>query len=249
MVEVNSFRLGVNIDHVATLRNARGMTYPSPLRVAREINTLNVDSITVHLREDRRHILDADLEKLCSQQDLPINLEMAATKEMQNIAIERKPFAVCLVPERREEMTTEGGLNVIECEQYLKNFLLPFKETGGRVSIFVSPSKEQIEACANIGVNAVELNSGAYCDYFYANELGKAKKEANLLKEMAVYARSLELDVHVGHGLTFDTIKEIAVCSAIKEFNIGHFLISEAIILGLNEAIKKMHDMISSSRE
>ena len=247
MVEVNSFRLGVNIDHVATLRNARGMTYPSPLRVAREINTLNVDSITVHLREDRRHILDADLEKLCSQQDLPINLEMAATKEMQNIAIERKPFAVCLVPERREEMTTEGGLNVIECEQYLKNFLLPFKETGGRVSIFVSPSKEQIEACANIGANAVD--SGAYCDYFYFFLLGKAKKEANLLKEMAVYARSLELDVHVGHGLTFDTIKEIAVCSAIKEFNIGHFLISEAIILGLNEAIKKMHDMISSSRE
>ncbi len=245
----NSFRLGVNIDHVATLRNSRGVNYPSPLRAAKTLDDKKVDSITIHLREDRRHIVDRDVKELIEQQDFPVNLEMAATQEMKIIACKYKPFAVCLVPERREERTTEGGLDVLTSEPYLKNFVIPLKEAGCRVSIFVSPSEQQIEACVRVGVDAVEINTGTYCDYLSSNEIEKARMESDKIKEIAAYASSQKLEVHAGHGLTFDNVSEIAQCLEISEFNIGHFLVSEAIFVGLHESVNHMHRVITSVRD
>ena len=247
--KIQKIRLGVNIDHVATLRNARGTSYPDPLRMAILLEELGVDGITAHLREDRRHILDNDLTNLANEISLPLNLEMAATEEMQSIALELAPHAVCLVPERREERTTEGGLDVVGQKDKLKSFLLPLIEKNIRVSIFVSPELKQIDAALKIGAPVVELNTGAFCDHYHDNNLDGHTSEIHKLRESAVHASELGLEVHGGHGLTFKTVKSIATLPGIRELNIGHFLISEAIFEGIPGVISKMQREIELAQK
>ena len=237
-------RLGVNIDHVATLRNARGTFYPDPLKIALMLEHLGVDGITAHLREDRRHIIDQDVTKLVDQVSLPINLEMAATKEMQLIALNLRPHAVCLVPERREERTTEGGLDVVREERELKAFIIPLLAKKIRVSIFVSAELDQIEAAARIGAPVVELNTGIFCNYYCENKMEEYTDEIAKLRKAVIYANQLGLEVHGGHGLSYETVKFVAAIPGIRELNIGHFLISEAIFEGISSAVKKMRKEI-----
>ena len=225
-------RLGVNIDHVATLRNARGSAYPDPLRAARLAEEAGADGITAHLREDRRHISDADIDGLMAALSVPLNLEMAATDEMQAIALRHKPHAVCLVPEKREERTTEGGLEVAREENRLAHFIAPLREAGCRVSIFIAADAPQIEAAARIGAAVVELHTGAYCDAHAEGRFPERDAELERLREMAAYADELGLEVHAGHGLTYDTVQPVAVFPEVMELNIGHFLIGEAIFRG-----------------
>ncbi len=242
--KVQKIRLGVNVDHVATLRNARGTVYPDPLQMALILEHLGVDGITAHLREDRRHILDEDIVNLVREVNLPVNLEMAATMEMQSIALELVPHAVCLVPERREERTTEGGLDVIAEEKKLKEFITPLLERNIRVSIFVSAELKQIDAACRIGAPVVELNTGSFCDFFCDNKFDHYSKELKKLRVGAHHAEQLGLEVHGGHGLSYDTVKFIAGIPEIRELNIGHFLISQAIFDGISIAISKMRSEI-----
>ena len=244
----NQLRLGVNIDHVATVRNARGGAYPDPVRAANIAEKAGADGITAHLREDRRHITDADIEALMDDLTLPLNLEMAATEEMQAIALRHKPHAVCLVPERREERTTEGGLEVAREENRLAHFIAPLREAGSRVSIFIAADQRQIEAAHRIGAQVVELHSGAYCDAHTEGRFDERDAELQRITEMATFAHSLGLEVHVGHGLTYDTVKPIAVLPEVIELNIGHFLIGEAIFLGLEPAIVEMRRLMDEAR-
>ncbi len=247
--EKPEIRLGVNIDHVATLRNARGASYPEPLRMASLLEELGVDGITVHLREDRRHIIDSDVFDLRKKISLPINLEMAATKEMQSIALRLNPRAVCLVPERREERTTEGGLDVLSEEKKLRIFIKPLLKENIRVSIFVSASLEQIKAAFRIGAQVIELNTGRFCDLFLENNFEESSCELIRLKEAAHHANQLGLEVHGGHGLSYDTVKSIAAIPEIRELNIGHFLVSEAIFDGIPKVISRMQSEIYSARK
>ena len=221
-------RLGVNIDHVATIRNARGTPWPDPLRAARIAQEAGADGITAHLREDRRHISDADIDALIEHLTLPLNLEMAATPEMQRIALRHRPHAVCLVPEKREERTTEGGLDVAGNENFLGDFIAPLREAGCRVSLFIGHEARQIEASARIGAAVVELHTGAYCDLDTEGRFAERDAELAGLAEGARLADGLGLEVHAGHGLTFDTVGPIAALSQVKELNIGHFLIAES---------------------
>jgi pyridoxine 5-phosphate synthase len=244
----NKLRLGVNIDHVATVRNARGGNTPNPLRAAKIAELAGADGITAHLREDRRHITDSDIEALVASLTVPLNFEMAATSEMQKIALRFKPHAVCLVPEKREERTTEGGLEVSKDENRLAHFIGPLKEAGCRVSIFIAADSSQIESAARIGASVIELHTGAYCDANAEGRKTDEKKELKSLREMASYARLLGLEVHAGHGLTFDTVKPIAALPEVVELNIGHFLIGEAIFIGLHEAIKNMRILMDDAR-
>lgn len=241
-------RLGVNIDHVATIRNARGTPWPDPLRAARIAQDAGADGITAHLREDRRHISDADIDALMGNLTLPLNLEMAATAEMQAIALRHKPHAVCIVPEKREERTTEGGLDVARDEARLRDFIAPLREAGCRVSMFIGHEPAQIEASARIGAAVVELHTGAYCDF--DTEGNAAARDAELwgLKAGAALADSLGLEVHAGHGLTFDTVGPIAAIPEIRELNIGHFLIAESVFLGLGPAIAEMRRRMDLAR-
>lgn len=241
-------RLGVNIDHVATVRNARGGDYPDPVRAAKLAEKAGADGITAHLREDRRHITDADIEALVEHLSVPLNFEMAATPEMQAIALRHKPHAVCIVPERREERTTEGGLNVAQKENELAHFIAPLREAGSRVSIFIAAEPEQVTAAHRIGAEVVELHVGAYCDLHAEGEFDRREQEFERLREMSVYAHSLGLEVHAGHGLTYDTVGPIAAFPEIRELNIGHFLIGEAIFIGLEEAIRKMRRAMDEAR-
>lgn len=233
-------RLGVNIDHVATIRNARGTPWPDPLRAAKIAEEAGADGITAHLREDRRHITDADIEALMAGLRQPLNLEMAATPEMQQIALRHRPHAVCLVPEKREERTTEGGLDVAGNQNFLAGFITPLREAGCRVSLFIGHEPRQIEAAARIGAAVVELHTGAYCDF--DTEGATAKRDAELagLTKGAALAADLGLEVHAGHGLTFDTVGPIAALPQIAELNIGHFLIAESVFMGLDGAIREM---------
>ena len=247
--ENKQIRLGVNIDHVATLRNARGTSYPDPLRMALFLEKLGVDGITAHLREDRRHMLDNDIAKLINEIKLPINLEMAATREMQSIALKLKPRAVCLVPERREERTTEGGLDVISQKDWLVSFLSPLIESNIRVSIFVSPELKQIEAAHQIGAPVVELNTGAFCDLYHDNDLEGHNREMHKLRTSAIHASDLGLEVHGGHGLTFETAKSVATLPGIRELNIGHFIISESLFEGMPQVIAKMRREIELAQK
>jgi pyridoxine 5-phosphate synthase len=224
-------RLGVNIDHVATVRNARGGAYPDPLRAAKLAEEAGADGITAHLREDRRHISDADIDGLMEVLTVPLNFEMAATEEMQRIALRHKPHAVCLVPEKREERTTEGGLEVAREENRLAHYIAPLREAGCRVSIFIAADRRQIEAAHRVGAEVIELHTGAYCD---------AHAEA--------FAHSLGLEVHAGHGLTYDTVKPVAAFPEVRELNIGHFLIGEAIFRGLQPAIAEMRRLMDEAR-
>ncbi|MGB7244926.1 MAG: pyridoxine 5'-phosphate synthase [Sulfitobacter sp.] len=241
-------RLGVNIDHVATVRNARGGAYPDPLRAARIAQDAGADGITAHLREDRRHISDTDIEGLMDVLTVPLNFEMAATDEMQKIALRHKPHAVCIVPEKREERTTEGGLEVAREENRLAHFIAPLREAGSRVSIFIAAEERQIEAAHRIGAEVIELHTGAYCDAFAEGDWAAAQAEVKRLAEMATFADSLGLEVHAGHGLTYDTVSPVAAFPEVRELNIGHFLIGEAIFLGLAPAIAEMRKLMDDAR-
>jgi pyridoxine 5-phosphate synthase len=241
-------RLGVNIDHVATVRNARGGAYPDPLRAARLAEAAGADGITAHLREDRRHITDTDIDALMSALSIPLNFEMAATQEMQAIALRHKPHAVCIVPEKREERTTEGGLEVAREENRLAHFIAPLREAGCRVSIFIAADEAQITAAHRIGAQVIELHTGAYCDAFAEGRQDEVEAELKSLREMSAYAFSLGLEVHAGHGLTYDTVKPVAAFPEVMELNIGHFLIGEAIFRGLTPAIAEMRRLMDEAR-
>jgi pyridoxine 5-phosphate synthase len=245
---VGRLRLGVNIDHVATVRNARGSAYPDPIRAAKIAESAGADGITAHLREDRRHISDADIEGLMEALALPLNFEMAATAEMQAIALRHRPHAVCIVPERREERTTEGGLDVARDENRLAHFIAPLRDAGCRVSIFIAADRPQIEAAARIGAAVVELHTGAYCDFHAEGQFGERDREVARLTDMAAFAHELGLEVHAGHGLTYDTVAPIAALPEVVELNIGHFLIGEAIFRGLDPAVREMRRIMDDAR-
>ncbi|WP_109312277.1 pyridoxine 5'-phosphate synthase [Ruegeria sp. AU67] len=244
----NELRLGVNIDHVATVRNARGGAYPDPLRAAKLAEEAGADGITAHLREDRRHISDADIDGLMEVLSVPLNFEMAATPEMLKIALRHKPHAVCIVPEKREERTTEGGLEVAREENKLAHFIAPLRDAGCRVSIFIAADQRQIEAAHRIGAEVIELHTGAYCDAMAEDHDDKANSELEALREMSAFAHSLGLEVHAGHGLTYDTVQPIAAFPEVRELNIGHFLIGEAIFRGLTPAMAEMRRLMDEAR-
>ena len=245
---MDDLRLGVNIDHVATVRNARGGAYPDPVRAAKLAEAAGADGITAHLREDRRHISDRDIAALTEALETPLNFEMAATEEMQRIALRHRPHAVCIVPEKREERTTEGGLEVAREENRLAHFIAPLREAGCRVSIFVAADRRQIEAAHRIGAQVVELHTGAYCDAHAEGRLADRDRELEGLREMAVLAQSLGLEVHAGHGLTFETVQPVAAFPEVRELNIGHFIIAEAISMGLDPAIREMRRLMDAAR-
>ncbi|MFW0777346.1 MAG: pyridoxine 5'-phosphate synthase [Rickettsiales bacterium] len=241
---MNNLRLGINIDHVATVRNARGGDHPCPIRAALIAQEAGADGITAHLREDRRHIKDHDIKRLKAEVPLPLNMEMAATDEMLAIALEVKPHAVCLVPEKREELTTEGGLDVVKLESSLGDYVKKLQAGGCRVSLFVAAENEQIKAAKRVGADIVELHTGQYC-----HVLGE-EREAEFLRisECAMMAHGLGLEVHAGHGLTYDTVGAIARLPEIMELNIGHFLMGEAMFIGMKEAIVLMKKRITNAR-
>ena len=241
-------RLGVNIDHVATIRNARGGAYPDPVRAALLAEAAGADGITAHLREDRRHIMDADIDKLMESLRIPLNFEMAATDEMQAIALRHKPHAVCVVPEKREDRTTEGGLDVIADEARLKAFIAPLSEAGCRVSIFIAPDRAQIEATHRIGAAVIELHTGAYCDFHAEGDFKARDEELARITEMATFADDLGLEVHAGHGLTYDCVAPIAALPEIVELNIGHFLMGEAMFVGMEASIQEMRRQMDAAR-
>ncbi|MEM8537098.1 MAG: pyridoxine 5'-phosphate synthase [Pseudomonadota bacterium] len=244
----DKLRLGVNIDHVATVRNARGGAVPDPIRAAAIAEEAGADGITAHLREDRRHISDADIEGLMAALTTPLNFEMAATAEMQQIALRHKPHAVCIVPEKREERTTEGGLEVAREENALAHYIAPLRDAGCRVSIFIAADKRQIEAAHRIGAQVIELHTGAYCDAHAEGRFDVRDAELAKLTEMAAFAHDLGLEVHAGHGLTYDCVPPIAALPQVKELNIGHFIIGEAIFRGLGPAIAEMRRIMDAAR-
>ena len=241
-------RLGVNIDHVATVRNARGGAYPDPLRAARLAEEAGADGITAHLREDRRHISDADIDGLMAMLTVPLNFEMAATEEMQRIAMRHRPHAVCIVPEKREERTTEGGLDVAADRARLADFIAPLREAGCRVSVFIGADPAQVEAAADVGAAVVELHTGAYCDFHAEGRTAARDEELDRLRAMSAHALALGLEVHAGHGLTYDTVAPVAAIPELRELNIGHFLIGEAIFRGLTPAIAEMRRLMDEAR-
>ena len=240
---MNSPRLGVNIDHVATIRNVRGESYPNPLRAALIAQKSGADSITIHLREDRRHIRDYDLKNIKKKINIPLNLEMAPTKEMLKIAVINKPNFVCIVPEKRKEITTEGGLNIKKNRKLLQKIIVILKKNKIRVSLFIEPKISDIKLSRSLGASCVELHTGEFCNLF--NKGKTIKKSFLKLKNSANYAKKIGLEVHAGHGLTYKSAFKISKISNISEFNIGHFLISESLFLGLSNAIKKLKKVIN----
>ncbi|MGQ3488420.1 pyridoxine 5'-phosphate synthase [Roseovarius pacificus] len=248
MATTEKLRLGVNIDHVATVRNARGGACPDPVRAAKLAEEAGADGITAHLREDRRHIVDADIDGLIAALECPLNFEMAATAEMQAIALRHRPHAACIVPEKREERTTEGGLDVAGDETRLAGFIAPLREAGCRVSLFIGHEPRQIEAAARIGAAVVELHTGAYCDFHAEGDFARRDAELEALREGAALAHSLGLEVHAGHGLTYDTVQPVAAMPEVVELNIGHFLIGESIFRGLGPAIAEMRRLMDEAR-
>ncbi|MEZ5913977.1 MAG: pyridoxine 5'-phosphate synthase [Paracoccaceae bacterium] len=242
-------RLGVNIDHVATLRNARGSAYPDPVRAALIAQEFGADGITAHLREDRRHIIDRDVERLMEEIALPLNLEMAATAEMQAIALRHRPHAVCLVPEKREERTTEGGLDVAADMNRLADYIAPLREAGSRVSLFIGHDPRQVEAAIRVQAPVIELHVGRYCDLVAEGAAEDAAMELAGLLNAARMAHDAGLEVHAGHGITFDTVRPFAATPEIRELNIGHFLISEAVFMGLGPAIAEMRRLMDDARQ
>ncbi|WP_294392042.1 pyridoxine 5'-phosphate synthase [uncultured Sphingomonas sp.] len=237
-------RLGVNIDHVATVRNARGVGYPDPLRAALIAQGAGADGITAHLREDRRHISDDDIARLSEALNIPLNLEMAATDEMRAIALRHRPHAACIVPERREELTTEGGLDASGQHDRLAPLVRELGAAGIRVSLFIEPAPRQIAAAISLGAPVVELHTGHYC------ELDGAAREAELkrIADAAALAAKNGIEVHAGHGLTYDNVAPIAAIPQLAELNIGHFLIGEAIFVGLDEAVRRMRHAMDAAR-
>ncbi len=241
----NYLRLGVNIDHVATIRNARGGRHPDPVRAARMAADAGADGITAHLREDRRHISDEDIDRLSREIDLPLNLEMAATEEMLAIALRHVPHAACLVPEKRREVTTEGGLDVVGGFGHLEPYVAKLNDAGIRVSLFIDPEEEQLQAASKIGAAVVELHTGTYCTVLAGME---RDVEFERLAAAAAEADRLGLECHAGHGLTFETVGPVAAILTIVELNIGHFLVGEAIFGGLDSTIKRMRALMDKVR-
>lgn len=241
-------RLGVNIDHVATIRNARGGVHPDPLRAAAIAADAGANGITAHLREDRRHISDADIERLVGEIKLPLNLEMAATDEMLAIALRHKPHAVCLVPEKREERTTEGGLDVAGGHNHLASIVRELSAAGIRVSMFIEAARHQIEASRSVGAQVVELHTGAYCDAHAEGRLELRDQILERLRLGATLGAKLGLEVHAGHGLNFETVAPVAAIPEVMELNIGHFLVGEAIFTGLDHAIRHMRQLMKEAR-
>ena len=241
-------RLGVNIDHVATIRNARGGRHPDPLRAAHLAVEAGADGITAHLREDRRHISDGDIARLKAELTRPLNLEMAATEEMLAIALRHLPNACCMVPERREERTTEGGLDVAGGRNHLAGYVSRLKDVGIRVSLFIEPDERQIEAAAGIGADIVELHTGAYCERALEEDAKGLAREVERLRNAARIAADAGLEVHAGHGLTYNTVAPVARIPQVVELNIGHFLIGEAIFGGLHSAVRRMRALMDEAR-
>lgn len=240
----NYIRLGVNIDHVATVRNARGNAYPCPILAAQIAEKSGADGITAHLREDRRHISDQDITDLRAHISKPLNLEMAATEEMRQIAIAHKPHAVCLVPEKRAEKTTEGGLDITGKQSFFTDYIASLADTNARISLFIDPEIAQIDTALALNVPVIELHTGQYCHAVIAQDQALIDQEYHKLYLASEYAGKNDLEVHAGHGLTYETVTKIAQLPYIKELNIGHFLIGEAIFIGLEQAIKKMKQLI-----
>jgi pyridoxine 5-phosphate synthase len=244
-------RLGVNIDHVATIRNARGVAYPDPMRAAIVSLEAGADGVTAHLREDRRHISDSDIDRLAKmlrERGKPLNLEMAVTSEMLDIALHHRPHAVCLVPERREERTTEGGLDVAHGHNWIAPFVQKLKDNGSRVSLFIGADPLQIEAASRTGAEVIELHTGAYCDAARDDLTDEAAKILKTLQAGATQAASLGLEVHAGHGIDYETVAPIAAIREVAELNIGHFLVGEAIFVGLDGAVREMRRRIDAAR-
>jgi pyridoxine 5-phosphate synthase len=241
-------RLGVNIDHVATIRNARGGRHPDPVKAAETAIAAGADGITAHLREDRRHVLDADVERLKDRIAKPLNLEMAATAEMVGIARRLRPHAACIVPERRQERTTEGGLDAAGQREALRRLVGELADAGIRVSLFIAADPAQIEAAAAIGAPVIEIHTGAWCDAITAGDLAAARAEFERIVRGAALAHRLGLEVHAGHGLDFGTAERIAVLGEVVELNIGHFLIGEAVFAGLGAAVRQMRAAMDRGR-
>ena len=249
MVVGGKLRLGVNIDHVATIRNARGGRHPDPVRAARLAVTAGADGITAHLREDRRHITDHDITRLAREIDRPLNLEMAATDEMLAIALRHKPHAACIVPEKREERTTEGGLDVVGGLERLKRYVGELRGAGIRVSLFIEPDAAALDAARALGAPVVELHTGAYCEaHIEAPGGARTQRELRRIVDAAAHAEALGLECHAGHGLGFDTVSPVAAIATIVELNIGHFLIGEAIFGGLDSAVRRMRALMDTAR-
>jgi pyridoxine 5-phosphate synthase len=240
----NRLRLGVNIDHVATIRNARGGDHPDPVRAAIEAAGAGADGITAHLREDRRHITDEDIDRLMAEIDLPLNLEMAATEEMLEIALAHRPHAACIVPERRQERTTEGGLDATGQHNHLAYFVDRLGSANIRVSLFIEPSEEQVAAAVRLGAPVVEFHTGRYA------HLPENKRDAELkrIADAAALAVKNGIEPHAGHGLTFDNVVPVAAIPQIAELNIGHFLVGEGIFIGLGESVRTMRSLMDEAR-
>ena len=241
---MNRLRLGVNIDHVATIRNARGGLYPDPIRAAEIAAANGADGITAHLREDRRHIIDEDIGRLIGSIELPINMEMAATEEMVLIALRHRPHAACIVPERREEVTTEGGLNAAGQHNHLKPLIGRLAEAGIRVSLFIEPDPRQIEAALSLGAPVVEFHTGRYAHVDGAERAAELRRVA----DCAALSVKNGIEPHAGHGLTFDNVAPVAAIPQLAELNIGHFLIGEAIFTGLDASVRRMRELMDEAR-
>jgi pyridoxine 5-phosphate synthase len=241
-------RLGINIDHVATLRNARGQFHPDPLRAAAVAIEAGADNITAHLREDRRHIRDGDIERLVKELTVPLNMEMAVTPEMVDIALRHRPHASCLVPERREELTTEGGLDVKRQVAGISPFVARLRDAGIQVAMFIDADPEQIMASKAVGADAVELHTGTYCEAVLAGDSLAAAAELRRLMAGAKLADAEGLEVHAGHGLDYDTVAALTAIPQVVELNIGHFLIGEAVFVGLRESVARMRDIMDVTR-
>ncbi len=248
---MNRLRLGVNIDHVATIRNARDVSYPDPMRAAIIALEAGADGVTAHLREDRRHISDTDIVRLSAmlrERGQPLNLEMAVTSEMLDIALKHRPHAVCLVPERREERTTEGGLDVAQGHNWIAPFVTKLRDAGSRVSLFVGADPHQIEAASRTGAQVVELHTGAYCDAVREGDRNAAETLLIALGQAAAQAERLGLEVHAGHGIDYETVAPVAAIPQVAELNIGHFLVGEAIFTGLAAAVVEMRRRMDEAR-
>ena len=247
-IQSNKLRLGINIDHVATVRNARGGKYPDPVRAALLAEKAAADGITAHLREDRRHIVDEDIANLKKKLRIPLNLEIAATDEMVKLALKHLPHAVCIVPEKREERTTEGGLDVIKHHDQLIPVINQLKDAGVRCSLFIEPETKQVDAANSVGASVVEIHTGSFCETDPTSETKKYNAELERINNAATYGASLGLEIHAGHGLDYETVTDIAKIDEIRELNIGHFLIGEAIFVGLEESIRKMRNQMDLAR-
>ena len=243
-----ALRLGVNIDHVATVRNARGGRTPDPVRAALMAARAGADGITAHLREDRRHITDDDIVRLSTEIALPLNLEMAATDEMLAIALRHRPHATCIVPERREERTTEGGLDAAGGHNHLQRFVSELGEAGIRVSLFIEAEPRQLDAAKRLGAPVVELHTGAYCDAALEGDTEAARRHLQRLTAAARHGSTLGLEVHAGHGLTYDTVKPVAAIPELRELNIGQFMVGEAIFVGLEQSVRTMRALMDEAR-